>query len=86
MLTYEEIYELKNESEEINLVINHNDIFLKLLEVSLNMKRLKLSVENQIFVLENILLVSKSRHKKKKELDEGLVSYGNRVLEMLLEE
>jgi hypothetical protein len=29
--------------------------------------------------------VSKARHKKKKELDEGLMNYGIRVLEMLLE-
>lgn len=64
MLTFEDIYEFRNENE-VAMVINHIDLFSKLIETALASQRLGLSQENQFFVLEQIYLLLKAAKRRK---------------------
>lgn len=68
MISFDDIYELNNQ-QDIHLVINHQDLIFKLIESSLNMSRLNLSTENQIFKLKELIKLGNLKNKKKKQVD-----------------
>jgi hypothetical protein len=80
MVEFNSIYSFKSDNENINLVVNHEDFFFKLLETSLNLNRLSLSMENQIFVLEQIYMTVRKKLKSSKESSEEVESYAVRLL------
>jgi hypothetical protein len=84
MIYFDDIYEFNSGNEDINLVINHNDLIFKLIETSLNMKRLKLNLENQIFVLEQLYCLTQSKSKQI-HFDEELITFGLRLFDHLIE-